>query len=203
MAATKDESTVMSLDEDYDQRMLRLKAMDGSCLEVRRTWAMNASKTIFNALESSPEEDELEISVETQKCLASTIRLIDLFQGGPVTPPESPLRSKDLSTVVDEKADAFLAEEWKDKANFYNLILVACNLEMRGYLELLCAKMASTIKGQPLDKIKGILTPDGYEPATEESDGKEPAGDEPAGDEPDGDEPTGDEPTGEEEKKKD
>ncbi len=60
----------------------------------------------------------------------------------------------------------------KPKQTLYDLILAANYLDITALLHLGCAKVASFIKGQPLDKIKDILSP-GTTPKEVEEENKE------------------------------
>jgi S-phase kinase-associated protein 1 len=73
---------------------------------------------------------------------------------------EKPLRSKNMKDVVKDQWDAtFIDNLALEKQKLYDVILAANYMDIRSLLHLGCAKVASLIKGQPLDKIKGILNP--------------------------------------------
>jgi len=76
---------------------------------------------------------------------------------------EKPLRNKKMSENVKDKWDAPFIDGIADKSkqNLYSLILAANYMDIKALLHLGCAKVASLIKGQPLEKIKEILDPNG------------------------------------------
>jgi hypothetical protein len=79
-----------------------------------------------------------------------------------VEPPiiEKPLRSKIMKEVCAHKWDAeFIDKIGEERKKLYNLILGANYLDVKSLLHLACAKTGSLIKGQPLEKVKEILSP--------------------------------------------
>jgi S-phase kinase-associated protein 1 len=60
--------------------------------------------------------------------------------------------------VCKDPHDAqFIDEIGEDRQQLYDLVLAANYLDVKSLLHLGCAKVASLIKGQPLEKIKDIL----------------------------------------------
>merc|ERR1711998_705567 len=74
---------------------------------------------------------------------------------------DKPLRNKKMSENVKDKWDAPFIDgiTEKSKQALYDLILAANYMDIKALLHLGCAKVASLIKGQPLEKIKDILDP--------------------------------------------
>lgn len=71
---------------------------------------------------------------------------------------EKPLRSKIMKDVVKDPWDAvFIDKIGENRQQLYDLILAANYMDVKSLLHLGCAKVASLIKGQPLEKIKDIL----------------------------------------------
>jgi len=78
-----------------------------------------------------------------------------------VEPPiiEKPLRSKIMKDVCKDPWDADYIDKIGDnRQQLYDLILAANYMDIKSLLHLGCAKVASLIKGQPLEKIKDILS---------------------------------------------
>jgi len=75
-----------------------------------------------------------------------------------VEPPiiEKPLRSKLMKDVCKDKWDAeFIDNIGNNRQQLYDLILAANYMDVKSLLHLGCAKVASLIKGQPLEKNQG------------------------------------------------
>jgi hypothetical protein len=66
---------------------------------------------------------------------------------------------KDVCKTMDNGCDEWDVDFINRFSNkdLYNIILHANNLDVSGLLHLGCAKVASMIKGQPLEKIRDIL----------------------------------------------
>jgi len=68
-------------------------------------------------------------------------------------------RSKEMKQVCSDPWDAQYIDKIGDtRQDLYDLILAANYMDIKGLLHLGCAKVASLIKGQPLEKIKDILS---------------------------------------------
>ena len=77
---------------------------------------------------------------------------------------EKPLRSKVMNDVCQDNWDAkFIDSIGENKQELYDIILAANYMDINSLLHLGCAKVASLIKGQPLDKIKDILSTESKE----------------------------------------
>ena len=84
-----------------------------------------------------------------------------------VQPPivEKPLWSKVMADVCSDPWDAaFIDRVDEVRQTLYDLILAANYMDVKSLLHLGCAKVASLIKGQPLEKIKDILQADPLPP---------------------------------------
>ena len=74
---------------------------------------------------------------------------------------DKPLRNKKMSENVKDDWDApFIDDIGKNRQALYDLILAANYMDIKALLHLGCAKVASLIKGEPLEKIKDILDPE-------------------------------------------
>ena len=108
--------------------------------------------------------DELSINGRT---LQNVVDYMNHHKGKqpPIIP--KPLRFKQMSQVTENKWDArYINEVGEDKQALYDLILAANYLDINSLLHLGCAKVASFIKGEPLESIPNILNPN---PTTDES----------------------------------
>lgn len=71
---------------------------------------------------------------------------------------DKPLRSKVMKDVCKTAFDAeYIDEIGENRQQLYDLILAANYMDVKALLHLGCAKVASLIKGQPVEKIKDIL----------------------------------------------
>ena len=89
---------------------------------------------------------------------------------------EKPLRSRFMIDAVKDPWDAkFIDDLGENRQDLYDLMLAANYMDMQRLLYICAAKVATLVKGQPLDKIKSVLAvkpePEGKE--EEKPEGKE------------------------------
>jgi len=149
----------MSSGEEVEERLVRLRPKNADGIPINRKFAM-ISLYISTSLEQDVNTDEVLIPGVTEKILKLVVEYMEHHKGVKGEAPEKPLRSKKMVDVCKDPWDAqFIETVGKDKQNLYDLILAANYLDISCLLHLGCAKVASLIKGQPLDKIKDLLDP--------------------------------------------
>lgn len=154
MAESKD----MGLDEQLGGSV-SLKSGDGKVFEVDRKDAA-ISGMVKKVLEQDADASEVPLPSVQGSVLAQVVEFMKHHKGGDMDPPEKPLRSKKMKDVVKDQWDAdFIDRIGENLRDLYDIVLAANYLDIRGLLHLGCAKIASLIKGQPLEKIKDILDP--------------------------------------------
>lgn len=119
--------------------------------------AARMSAVVNDLLETTlPEDGKYPVAVE-----ASALELVCKYlihhNGVEGQIIERPLRSKKMSELCKDPFDANLVDVVNKR--IYALILAANYLDIKSLLYLGCAKTASIMKGQPMDKIKGLLLP--------------------------------------------
>jgi len=148
------------LDDDKDSgKPLKLTSKDKKDFTVERKHAF-ISTLVKTSLENDDKADEVPIPGVTGAILELVVNYMKEHKG--VEPPiiEKPLRSKVMKDVCPHKWDADYIDKIGDtRQQLYDLILAANYMDIKSLLHLGCAKVASLIKGQPLEKIKEILDP--------------------------------------------
>ena len=91
--------------------------------------------------------------------LAHIVEYFNHHQGISAEIPEKPLKSRLMTEVCKDPWDATFVDGLS-RQELYDLILAANYLDIKPLLHLGCAKVASLIKGVPINKIKNILNPD-------------------------------------------
>jgi len=151
---------VKGLDDDAGgSKQLKLNSKDGKAFPVERKHAF-ISNLIKTGLENDDKADEFPVPGVTAPILEKVVEYMTHHKG--TEPPiiEKPLRSKVMRDVCQDKWDAeFIDRIGETRQVLYDLILAANYMDIKGLLHLGCAKVASLIKGQPLEKIKEILDP--------------------------------------------
>jgi len=118
------------------------------------------SVLVKTALENDDKAENVDVPGVTGAILELVVQYMKEHKG--VEPPliEKPLRSKIMKDVCSHKWDADYIDKIGDtRQQLYDLILAANYMDIKSLLHLGCAKVASLIKGQPLEKIKEILDP--------------------------------------------
>jgi len=116
------------------------------------------SVLVKTALDTDPTSTEIDIAGVKGDVLQKIVEYMDQHKG--IEPPivEKPLRSKIMKDVCKSPFDAeFIDKIGDNRQMLYDTILAANYMDIKGLLHLGCAKVASLIKGQPLDKISEIL----------------------------------------------
>jgi S-phase kinase-associated protein 1 len=153
-------AAVKGLDDDSSSsKQLKLNSKDGKSYPVERKHAF-ISNLIKTGLENDDKADEFPVPGVTAPILEKVVEYMSHHKG--TEPPiiEKPLRSKVMRDVCQDKWDAeFIDRIGETRQVLYDLILAANYMDIKGLLHLGCAKVASLIKGQPLEKIKEILDP--------------------------------------------
>lgn len=152
------EEKIKSLNDDKDSgRVITLKSNDGKEFKVDLKFAF-VSTLVKTALENDDKAEEIVVPSVTGSVLELVVEYMKEHKG--VEPPiiEKPLRSKMMKDVCPYKWDAYFIDEvGKTRQNLYDLILAANYMDIKSLLHLGSAKVASLIKGQPLEKIKEVL----------------------------------------------
>ena len=150
---------VKSLDEVDDGSMITLITNSGKTVEVLRSYAQISGliKTLSETDKTATEFDLKEI--KNDDVINFIIEYMNHHKGKETSQPEKPLRSKVMKEVLADPWDAdFIDGIGENRQNLYDLILAANYMDIKTLLHIGASKVASLIKGQPIDKIKDILS---------------------------------------------
>jgi hypothetical protein len=159
-----------------DKKVSLYSSKDGKAdqgIEMPLTYA-EISTLVKTAAEGDPKYDDLKdvtsvpLSSITTATLKDIVDYLLMCKGVDIPKVEMPLRSKVMKDVTSPEAAKFI-DDMRDvtvvrggrkgsQERLNELILGANYMDIKGLLFLTCAKVASQIKGQPLDKIKEILS---------------------------------------------
>ena len=152
------ETEVGGLSLDDVTGTLKLISKDKKEFEVERKHAF-VSTLVKTSLDTDASATEVPIPGVASSILTEVVAYMNHHKG--VEPPiiEKPLRSKVMKDVCKDLFDAeFIDRICENRQALYDLILAANYMDIKSLLHLGCAKVASLIKGQPLEKIKDILS---------------------------------------------
>jgi len=157
--ADKKEDKPMSLSAEDETKPLKLISKDKQDFTVERKQAF-VSMLVKTCLENDDSAVEVPIPGVTGSVLNLVVQYMVHHKGIEPQLVEKPLRSKIMKDVCADKWDAEYIDKIGDsRQQLYDLILAANYMDIKSLLHLGCAKVASLIKGQPLEKIKEILDP--------------------------------------------
>ena len=141
----------------------------GERIQVVKKYAM-ISPLIADAVAFENEINTIEVTaVATAKTLRRVIDFMNICRGTDLEIVHKPLRSRNMAEALGELDPTGLfatfinqfSDPGADLQDLYDLINAANALAINGLLHLGCAKVASLIKGEPLDQIQRILSPTG------------------------------------------
>lgn len=152
------EKVVASLDDQDSERMVKMTSKDGKKYDIKYQYAL-ISSLVKTGTESDKNDNDVPIPGVTSNILEEIIKYMEHHKGTEPAIVEKPLRSKQMKDVCKESWDAeFIDKIGETRQQLYDLILAANYMDIKSLLHLGCAKVASLIKGQPLEKIKEILS---------------------------------------------
>ncbi len=155
---TKQGPKIELLDDGDSSGSLKLQSKDGKAFDVDRKNAF-ISTLVKTGLDTDASATEIPIPGVKSDILEEVIKYMNHHKGIEPAIIEKPLRSKVMKDVCKDAWDAKYIDHIGDnRQQLYDLILAANYMDIKSLLHLGCAKVASLIKGQPLEKIKDILS---------------------------------------------
>ena len=151
----------LNKEDPNDSKLIVLVSNDGKRFELDRESA-KISTLVATCIENDLKAESIPFPAVTGTILELVVQYMRNHKG--VEPPiiEKPLKSKLMSDVCPNKFDAaYIDKVGETRQTLYDLILAANFCDIKSLLHLGCAKVASLIKGESLEKIKQILDPQG------------------------------------------
>lgn len=148
----------LSLDDSVDEKNIHLLSKEGKKFEISKRDA-KVSDLVSKSFETDTESTELPLpSVETEM-LELIVEYMKYHKGEEPPIVEKPLRSSIMKDVCKDEWDATFIDKVGDSDldKLYELIKTANYMNIKSLLHLGCAKVASKIKGKPVDEVKKIL----------------------------------------------
>ena len=153
-------------DDDEEQEEFFLISKDQQKIKVSKKQC-KFSKFVMTAISGSEEkESDIPVPNVTGDILTLIVKYLTYHAENPSEPVSkednltTPLKDKKLSENVKCKWDVeFIEGVAENQQQLYDLITASNYMDIESLLHLGCAKVASMIKGESLDKIKDILDP--------------------------------------------
>jgi S-phase kinase-associated protein 1 len=146
---------------DVDENAtITLRSKEGVANQLPKRDAM-LSNLVKTSVEQDSEATEIPVPSVRQDILRRVVEYLRHHQGKEPPLPEKPLRSKNMKeTCAGHPWDAdFIDAIAVKRQDLYDLILAANYMDIKSLLHLGCAKVASLVRGVPLDQIKRVLDP--------------------------------------------
>jgi hypothetical protein len=161
--STTEETKTTSLDDDTLSGSISLMSKDGKDFSLEKRYAM-ISGVVCTALDGDSTATEVPmINIESRE-LKLIVEYMNHHKGKEPPIVAKPLKSKIMAEVVNDPWDATFIDsvntDTKDPENVQDIkrLLMAVNwASIHSLLHLCSAKVASVIKGKPLEKMKKIL----------------------------------------------
>jgi len=155
------EDMVDGLSLDDEGGNIKLTSKDQESIEIEKKFAF-ISKLVKTSLDTDNQSTEVPIPGVAAEILQLVCDYMNHHRGVEPACIEKPLRSKLMKDVCKDAWDAdYIDKIGENRQQLYDVILAANYMDIKSLLHLGCAKVASLIKGQPLDKIKEILAVNG------------------------------------------
>lgn len=153
----EEEEEASSLDEEEGKAIVVLISKDKQEFEIDKKSAF-ISELVRISLEQDPDSKQVVIPGVDARIMRYVVDYMKHHKG--VEPPivPKPLRSSEMKNVCSDPWDAdFIDDVGKTMRTLYDVILASNYLNINSLLHLGCAKVASRIKGKPLEQVKNIL----------------------------------------------
>lgn len=136
-----------------------LRAKDGSTYSIARGHTL-MSNLIATGLEKDPRAEEIPLDVD-RVSLQCILRYMDQHKGVEAPVPQYPLLHKDINMITKDPYDAELWTHIQGhRQRTYDLVTAANYLGMNSLVHLICAGLATLLKGKPLKESDPIIDPE-------------------------------------------
>ena len=150
-------SDIQGLDCDTQSETVILISGDNQQFTVKKS-DLKHSKVLSTSFENNDNSNnEINLKDIDSDILKLIIEYLEHHTEDTIKEIPYPLPTKNLEEVVSIWDSNFIENVSKSRTNLYKLITGANYLSIDGLLNLGCAKVASMVKGEPIEKLKDIL----------------------------------------------
>ena len=149
----------LGLDYDGDEPII-LKSSDGKEFKTTKQCA-SISNLVKTILSGDSTATVISLSGVDSKCMRYIVEYMEHYNGTEPKAPEKPLCSKVMQEVCnDDWLSTFVDKFGDDFKTRYTMMTACNNMDIPELINTCGAKIATLIKGQPLEKIQDILATD-------------------------------------------
>jgi len=168
MSEAKEES----LDDIDENATIKLKSKEGTLIEISKKAAFQ-SKFIKTALEHDKDAAEVQLQHIETAILQKVVDYLVHHLNNPAKNIPKPLTTSNLTEVVDAW-DAKFADMENNQDNMFKVLLAANYMDIGPLLNLMCAKVATLMRGKTPEEIRRVFNiRSDYTPEEEEQVRKE------------------------------
>ncbi len=147
------------LDGEDDLKLIELESKEKDKVQLQLKYA-KISRLVYTAVDQDASATKVSLPSVSTEILDEVVKFMEHHEGEEPPMIPKPLRSKEMKSVCQDRWDAtYIDGIAEDRQKLYDLMMAANYMDIKSLLHLACAKVASLIKGQPLEKIKEILQP--------------------------------------------
>jgi len=147
-----------ALDEEELTGTVQLVSKDKKEFKVEKKWAA-ISALVKTTLEQESTATSVPILSVSSSTLTQVVEYMSHHKGTEPPIVSKPLRVKEMKLACSDPWDAtFIDAIGETPQQLYDLILAANYMDVKSLLHLACCKVAHLVKGQPVEKIREILT---------------------------------------------
>ena len=165
MDMTEIKTEITSLDDGDEGTFIYMESKDGKKFKINKNQAI-LSGLVKTALGDDGDHNGVIVPLPSvdSDTLNHIVKLMKIANGVDVKVIEKPLKDKIYLKNIDSKTDPIgysvaTSINALNKTQLFDLISALNYMDLQNMLHNACAKVASMIKGQPIDKIKEILNP--------------------------------------------
>jgi len=171
MAAAPDVKGADSLDDVDDNAEIKLKSKEGDLVPISKKAAF-MSKFIKSALENDKDATEVSLQHVETPIVKKVVEYLVYHHNNPPKQISRPLTTANLSENNVDPWDSKFADV--DQDTMFLVLLAANYMDIQPFLHLMCAKVASLMKGKTPEEIRKTFNiRDDYTPEEEEQVRKE------------------------------
>lgn len=126
---------------------------DGDRLAVSRS--VIELNTFLNVMVEDNDEFDISLSMVTTKDMAKVIEFCNYYDRNPFVPIERPVRHRKMDRVVEDRWYINFVELGRE--DLFDMINVANYLDNQPLLDLLCAKIATMVRGKTVSEVREML----------------------------------------------
>ncbi len=157
---SNDKQTFQCTLKEINCSNLLVAAFNGTIDNVKPIEGLEEMKEQKESFNIDKNNNDISLSNVDGETLSYIVQFLKEHNGTEPPLPEKPVKSKEMKDITTEWMAKFIDDiVSKDINQLYKVISAANYLYINSLLHICCAKIASMLKGVPIDEIKNTLLP--------------------------------------------